>query len=139
MWRAWAEGALAIPFVAHGRDRSGADCWGLVTLAYRDLRSVDLPAHHDAYAGIGPDDARDLRAAMRGRREGWSPRSMGSELPGDVALIRVGRCPVHVGLVIDADARWLTICHTKAAGGVRIERMRYGERDAIEQVFQWTR
>jgi murein DD-endopeptidase len=36
---------VGIPYVAHGRDYAGADCWGLLYLFYRDVLGVQIPSY----------------------------------------------------------------------------------------------
>jgi len=35
--------AIGVPFLEHGRDYNGWDCWGLVMRAYQDVIGVKLP------------------------------------------------------------------------------------------------
>lgn len=89
----WQRLAIGVPFLTHGRDRDGWDCWGLVIAAYRDVLGVDLPDF--TYAS-----ARDYRALARefGTRGAgyWKPCNPD---PMAVACIyRRGRV-IHAGLV----------------------------------------
>lgn len=35
--------AIGVPFLEHGRDFDGWDCWGLIVLAYREVLGVTVP------------------------------------------------------------------------------------------------
>ena len=62
----WTASYTRVPFKSRGRDRAGADCWGLARLAYRDELGLDLPKFDDGYT-----DAREIEivaALIRGRK-----------------------------------------------------------------------
>lgn len=87
---------VGIPFVDHGRDRRGVDCWGLVRLVYAEEFRIVLPSYTEVYASLEERD--EIAAALdRGlKRRPWlgvtDPR------PGDVLWYRLGRHACHVGL-----------------------------------------
>jgi cell wall-associated NlpC family hydrolase len=43
MTDAWVNSYVGIPYVLNGRDRAGVDCWGILCLAFREQRGVELP------------------------------------------------------------------------------------------------
>lgn len=91
----WCRRAIGVPFLAHGRDYDGWDCWGLVIAAYRDVAGVAVPDY--AYASI--DDHRAL-AANFNQRQGGDWRRLAAPEPMAVACIyRRGRV-IHAGLVV---------------------------------------
>jgi cell wall-associated NlpC family hydrolase len=95
--------AVGIPYVAGGRDVTGADCYGVAALASRALFGVDLPAHPAA------DVAADA---------GWRPVPIGAERAGDFAemhTIAADGVRLHCGLVM-TPGRLLTT--TEATGSV---------------------
>lgn len=102
---------VGIPYLLHGRDRQGADCYGLVSLVYRECLGVILPE----YAYQGTHDAADLIDAERAK---WV------EVPAPqrwaVAVVRATGQPMHCALVVD-ESRLL---HTMAGGSSVVTRFR---------------
>jgi len=92
---------IGIPFAAHGRDRAGCDCWGLVRLIYAERLGVVLPSYAGDYAD--PKEEAEIAVLIRGQLPAW--RRVDFELPGDVALLRIRKEPMHVGLVVRP--RWM--------------------------------
>ena len=45
----WARSFVGLPFVEHGRNRRGADCWGLGVVLYREVAGIALPAYAEGY------------------------------------------------------------------------------------------
>jgi len=86
--------AIGVPFVEHGRDYKGWDCWGLVLCAYRDVLGVTVP-------DFIYNDTNDIRALIRNfgtrSQEFWvkvDPQ------PLSVACIYRRGHVIHAGLVI---------------------------------------
>lgn len=86
--------AIGVPFVPHGRDYDGWDCWGLVVRAYADVLGAALPDYQ--YESIA--DYRRLARLFTDRSQAhWRPSPA---VPMAVAAIyRRGRV-IHAGLVI---------------------------------------
>ena len=104
-WDTFIIRSVGVPFVEHGRDYDGFDCWGLVWRAYRDVLGIDLPSLSDSYDKIR--DWECIRALFLMTRNEW--RAVSSPETGDVAAIyRRGR-PIHYGLVIQAGRRILHV------------------------------
>ena len=94
---AWVADYIGIPFVAHGRDRMGWDCWGLVHVILAERFRVQVPSYIDDYAST--NDAQALGRLIRGEMTPWRAVT-GDEHAGDVVLLRVRGAPMHVGLVV---------------------------------------
>lgn len=92
----FAARVVEVPFEAFGRGYDGVDCWGLVWLAYREIRGINLPS---GVGGYSSDEARkEIEALFEQRHAAWvwydTPQVM------DVALIRVCGALCHVGLIV---------------------------------------
>ena len=125
--------ALTVPFVKHGRSWDGWDCWGMVNVAYRELRGVELPS----FAGDYPDagDTREGRACVEGliRANMGDWRKVSAPEPGDVVLLKIGGRPIHVGLMVGQRA----FLHTEKKIGTVIERTDGAMwRDRIDGVYR---
>ena len=47
----WVNDYIGLPYVLNGRERRGLDCWGLISLVWREKRGIQIPdfqAPHDA-------------------------------------------------------------------------------------------
>lgn len=89
---------IGIPYVPHGREYTGADCWGILFLYYRDVLGTPVPAYSvemDArefkHSGIAP-----LIAAEREKH--W--QQVETPAVGDCVLMRAGRHDSHVGVFL---------------------------------------
>lgn len=105
-----------IPFADHGRDKAGLDCWGLVRLIYHEDLGIELPSMDTAYR-----DARDARAiepAIGRESINWVEVEPGGERRYDVAHMREGGRPMHVGLIV----RPGLILHTTRGPGTHLAR-----------------
>lgn len=87
---------VGLPYVAHGVDRSGVDCWGLVRLVYAEHFGIEVTGGPDHY---DPRDPRQVADIMAGPyREGWTETA--DPQPGDIVLLRILRYPSHVGILV---------------------------------------
>lgn len=95
---------IGIPYEYKGSSVSGCDCWGLVRLVYARERHVSLPSFDEYHEGM--QDTQGINAAVvEATTAQWRSLAMGEEVSGDVVVLRVSRLPVHVGIVVDADAQ----------------------------------
>lgn len=91
------EGFIGIPYVAHGRDYEGADCWGIVCLFYRDALGRLIPSY-SAEMAARTIHRRDVAPLIEIERERW--QEVKTPIAGDVVLMRIGRCESHVGVFV---------------------------------------
>lgn len=98
----WPGRWVGIPQRDLGRDRSGADCWGLVAIAYAEVAGIALPSYVGTY--VSADEHADTAALIAGEREAGPWRQVDPEQAQalDVVLLRHGRYASHVGLVVAA-------------------------------------
>lgn len=82
---------VGIPWRERGRAMDGADCYGLVCLAFAE-RGIVLPAYDD----VEPDDAPHVRASIELGRKDWT--RVDDARPFDLVLMR--ERPWHIGLVV---------------------------------------
>lgn len=92
----WWNDYLGIPFKEKGRDRSGADCWGLAKIIYQDRKSVILPGFEECYETTND---RDLLAQTieSQRNSKWISPETPQEL--DIIILNMRGVPMHVGIV----------------------------------------
>lgn len=113
----WCSDYLDIPWKELGRNRDGADCWGLYRLVMKEQFGIELPA----YDGAGYQDGEDLTevsALIDSQLVDWREVPQGSELVGDAVLIRVMGEPIHIGMVV-GPGRML---HIKPGVGASVDR-----------------
>lgn len=94
----WTERFIALPYLDLGRDRTGADCWGLACIIYREELGISLPD----YLGYASTEERcEIAALVDGATASplWVPVT-GQAMAFDVALFRRGRLSSHVGIVV---------------------------------------
>jgi cell wall-associated NlpC family hydrolase len=100
MQAVWAVRYIGIPFADHGRDPAiGLDCWGLLRTVYQNEFRIDLPSLDEAY--LSSTDRATVAAVIEQTRAAWRPIPPEATHFGDVALIRIGRHPLHVGVVAE--------------------------------------
>ncbi|TNE60818.1 MAG: hypothetical protein EP335_17415 [Alphaproteobacteria bacterium] len=99
---------LGIPFVPDGRDRQGADCYGLVWLFHAEVLGIRLPR----LQGLVPDveNPRTAGAVMTAEAERPTWRQVAAPRFGDILAFGTPTLFYHVGLYL-APGRML---HTRA-------------------------
>jgi cell wall-associated NlpC family hydrolase len=113
----WAADYVGLPFVPGGRGRGGCDCWGLVVLVYRERFRITLPAWQ---ASADPADRAAVAAEFRqAPARGWRRIDPSSARDGDVALLRVGGAPCHVGVI----AGWPWLLHAERGTDAALDRL----------------
>lgn len=111
----WAAAYVGIPFRSGGRDRSGCDCWGLLSLAYREVYGIQLPSFDDEYDRAGDRAVIEGLVAQHLPEMPWQP--VAAVIPGDALLFNVAGQSVHVGVAV-GDGRFLHVLSTLAASCV---------------------
>lgn len=110
---------MTVPFVEHGRSRSGWDCWGLVLVILKEMAGVVVP-DYPASPSDAPEVARMFRGGL-GEADVWLPIDAADVRPFDVAVMhatctvdgRVRRLPLHAGLYLSKDV----VLHSEARTG----------------------
>ena len=103
-----------IPYVVHGRDENGLDCWGLVRLVYKNHYGIDLPCLATEYVGTDVQNGGELSSTISAEKTAWRAISKNRRQVGDVVVMRYLGVPMHVGVVISED----NMLHTQKATGV---------------------
>lgn len=111
---------VGLPFRDHGRDRSGADCWGGVRLVLAELRGLLLPDYGSGYRATG--DREGVSVAIH---DGLLRDFVRVERPQpfDLVIFNLAKKPGHVGLVVDRGRflHWPLPDHKGNDGTSRIE------------------
>lgn len=94
----WAGHYIGLPFQDHGRDRAGLDCWGLVRLVMAEQFGIALPSYVHEYHRTTQVDR--ISALIERESFKWKIIPAGSEVCGDVIVLRVRGKPMHVGMVL---------------------------------------
>jgi len=108
---------VGIPYVPHGRDYDGADCWGLIYLYYRDVLCRPVPSYAAEMQTreFRPRGIGQLIVAERDAH--WV--EMAEPRQGDVVLMRNGPHHNHVGIRLDGGR----LLHSDGPGPSCIERL----------------
>lgn len=109
----WSDKYIHIPFADHGRSKNGCDCWGLVTVIYKENFNVDLPLLL-AYDNI--KDVKHITDLCQNECENWQEVPEGEEEPYDVLVFRILGAPCHVALVVQKGL----MLHTEKGIGTHI-------------------
>jgi hypothetical protein len=86
---------VGLPYLDHGRDRKGLDCWGLLRLIYQEQANIVLPTY--SY-----DTAEDRETAARiiaGNEEPWYEIAEEDVLPLDAVLMKRAGVECHIGVI----------------------------------------
>ncbi|MEZ0260295.1 MAG: C40 family peptidase [Alphaproteobacteria bacterium] len=94
----WAGRYIGLPFLTHGRDRSGLDCWGLARLVMAEQLGRALPSF--AYEYISTTEAGQIGELIARECVLWDSVAAGEERLGDVIVLRLLGHPMHVGVVL---------------------------------------
>ena len=96
---------VGIPWVSGGFDHKGADCWGLVLLASREIFNRDLGKYEGAeYSG------RKLARIIQGEVHSPDWKETDKPQPGDVATMKISKFPSHVGIVVSSGRILHSMC-----------------------------
>lgn len=93
-----ADQYVGVPYVIHGRDSAGWDCWGCVATLRRVLFDKPTPSWAEAYNAVDFKKVEKIESLIRERMEGWSKCEI---KPGAVLLFRTLGAECHVGLYLE--------------------------------------
>lgn len=118
---------IGIPFLDHGRDRAGCDCWGLVRLVYADQLGIALPdlgdEYSEAYARGEVDEAVSSTVGQE-----WNADVTGQAWqPLDVMIFSRAGVECHVGLYL-RPGEMLHVIEGTAAAVERYDTVRWKRR-----------
>lgn len=109
----WSDKYISVPFADHGRSKNGCDCWGLVTVVYKEKFKIDLPFLLD-YDNV--KDVRHITTLCKNECENWEEISKNEEQPYDVLVFNILGAPCHVALVVEKGL----MLHTEKGIGTHI-------------------
>ena len=113
----WAKEYVGIPFASGGRDKAGADCYGLVRLVRTEQFGDTLPLLSGDYADAG--NFAETEALIRARRPLLAGRRVETPEAGDVCVIKFHGLPVHLGVCAGAGR----LLHTLKGTGSVLQRI----------------
>ncbi|MDR1278649.1 MAG: C40 family peptidase [Treponema sp.] len=113
----WAKEYVGIPFASGGRDRSGADCYGLARLVRVEQFGDNLPLLSGDYADA--DNFTETEALMRARRPLLAGVPVENPEAGDVCVLKFHGLPVHLGICVGGG--WML--HTLKGTGSVLQRI----------------
>ncbi|PZR89637.1 MAG: phage tail protein [Stutzerimonas stutzeri] len=94
----WSTPYIGLPYLNHGRDRAGCDCWGLVVLVYRECLGIELPSYAGDY--VSTDERGEIAELIAHHREVGPWQSVEDPREFDVAIFRRGPHASHAGIVV---------------------------------------
>lgn len=94
----WTNKYISIPFLEHGRDHDGVDCWGLVRLVFKEQFGVDVESYDDEY--ISTCENEKLADIVERERGMWWSVAPENVRCGDVVLLAITGYPCHVGIAV---------------------------------------
>lgn len=107
-----------IPYLDHGRDYDGADCWGLVYLVYRDFFNVELDTYNEDY---DVNRQQDVHRVIDSHLEDFEQVSRPKN--GDIVVVRILGRPWHCGIYFSPRINIHHMLHTQKGIGVTFENL----------------
>lgn len=107
---------VGVPFVEHGRDGAGVDCWGLVRLVYAEKLGIALPDMSDGYASTS--DKETLQRLVTQGKSDWHQIDARALSAYDVVLLSNLGVP-HIGLFAGEGL----LLHVEPNSGTVLERL----------------
>lgn len=93
----WWNQYVGIPYLTHGRDRAGCDCWGLLRLVYTEQFGIQLPSYGEEYADAS--DRVGVSAPLAHHLHFWD--RVEKPAAGDGVLFCISGIPCHIGVVTE--------------------------------------
>ena len=90
----WVNRYIGIPYVSRGRTLGACDCWGLISLIYREIYDINIPVYYYDNA----EDTKSIVEAFGDNVGSWE--QVNRPLVGDVVFLNIGGHPIHAGLYI---------------------------------------
>lgn len=116
---------IGIPFKYNGRTLKELDCYGLVMLLYKNLKSIDIP---DV---TSPEYLKEIASLVDSEKLKWKPCEIKE---GAVLVFSIKGYGAHVGYVIGPDK----MIHTwEATNGVTIERISFSWQNRILGCYEY--
>lgn len=112
-----ARRCIGVPFLDHGRDPAGWDCWGLARWMCRETGLGAFPDFGEAYRRVGGRGLAEIAAAIDANLGAWRRLKMPAAC--SVLVFRRRRRAYHVGFALDR-RRMLHVTQ-EMAGGTTIE------------------
>jgi cell wall-associated NlpC family hydrolase len=123
---------IGIPFVDRGRDRNGADCWGIALLVLRHF------GHTVPDFDVSCFDTLSIHAIYDGELARWAWQKVEIPEPGDLAVMRIdARFPEmvqHVGVYIGG-GRVLHTMKKRESHLIRVDDPYWSRK--IEGYYRW--
>lgn len=94
----WWNNYVGIPFKCDGRDRSGADCYGLVALIYQEQLGIELNLFNGVFINQSFSCLKNVARVMEEEREKWE--RVEKPIVFDVILLRFSEYVWHCGVII---------------------------------------
>lgn len=110
----WAGDYHHVPYVPHGRDMDGLDCWGLVRLIYAERFGIALPDLAGRYSDTTKENGPEIAGIYREMRQDWRAVDLAAAQLGDLLVLRCQGEPMHIGMVVGAGL----MLHTRKKSGV---------------------
>lgn len=108
---------LDIPFKSRGRDKAGADCWGLARIVAAEQFGINLPMMSADYSARNRHDCARVIETLMGV-SGCRPVFGFVPEPGDLVLMdTAGDAVSHIGICVQHGK----VLHTEFPHGPRIE------------------
>ena len=92
------ESISEVPYVLYGRDRSGLDCWGLITLAYKELKGIELPEYTEQYSNKRLSRVSSIMTGEK--QDDLKYKKIDKPSILCIVLIKYKSIPVHCGIYV---------------------------------------
>lgn len=110
---------VGLPYGGAHRTWDAPDCWLLLVRFYREAFGIELDPLLGVYLGERVQSDLELRHELvdKIKVRDWLPVE-GPKRDGDGILMRFAGHPIHVGVVVDAEARKMLHTYSPAHGSV---------------------